>query len=141
MTIVELRSPHGALAGRLPDVGPEDIGPATVSDMWPQNCDTLTGMTTADAHTVGLRDLRHHTSEVLARVRHGETIDVTDHGRLIARIVPVEHRTPTPVLARLVASGRASLARRPGYRPRLRPGDGADTLSGTVAAMRADERW
>jgi prevent-host-death family protein len=98
-------------------------------------------MTTADAHTVGLRDLRHHTSEVLARVRHGETIDVTDHGRLIARIVPVEHRTPTPVLARLVASGRASLARRPGYRPRLRPGDGTDTLSGTVAAMRADERW
>jgi hypothetical protein len=31
-----------------------------------------------DAHAVGLRDLRHHTSEVLARVRHGETIDVTD---------------------------------------------------------------
>ena len=67
----------------------------------------------ADAHAVGLRDLRHHTSEVLARVRHGETIDVTEHGRLIARIVPVEERQPTPVLARLVASGRAALARAP----------------------------
>jgi prevent-host-death family protein len=96
---------------------------------------------TAAAHTVGLRDLRHHTSEVLARVRHGETIDVTEHGRLIARIVPVEERSPTPILARLVASGRASLARRPGYRPRMRSGDGTDTLSATLAAMRAEERW
>ena len=55
----------------------------------------------AEPHAVGLRDLRHHTSEVLARVRHGETIDVTEHGRLIARIVPVGEREPTPILARL----------------------------------------
>jgi prevent-host-death family protein len=98
-------------------------------------------MAAADAHTVGLRDLRHHMSEVLARVRHGETIDVTEHGRLIARIVPVEDRVPTPILARLVASGRASLARRPGYRPRMRPADGTDTLSETLAAMRSEEGW
>ena len=96
---------------------------------------------TADAHAVGLRDLRHHTSVVLARVRHGETIDVTEHGRLIARIVPVGEREPTPILARLVASGRATLARRPGYRPRMRQGDGADSLSETLAAMRDEERW
>ena len=96
---------------------------------------------TADAHAVGLRDLRHHTSEVLARVRHGETIDVTEHGRLIARIVPVGEREPTPILARLVASGRATLARRPGYRPRMRPGDGTNTLSEALAAMRDEERW
>ncbi len=89
---------------------------------------------------MGLRDLRHHTSEVLARVRHGETIDVTERGRLIARIVPVDRREPTPVLARLVASGRATLARRPGYRPRMRPRDGTDTLSETLAAMRDEER-
>jgi prevent-host-death family protein len=98
-------------------------------------------MTAADAHAVGLRDLRHHTSEVLARVRHGETIDVTERGRLIARIVPVGERAPAPILAGLVASGRASLARRPGYRPRMRPGDGTDRFSGTLAAMRDEERW
>ena len=98
-------------------------------------------MTAADAHTVGLRDLRHHTSEVLARVRHGETVDVTEHGRLIARIVPVGDREPAPVLARLVASGRATLARRPGYRPRMRPADGGDRLSDALAAMRDEERW
>jgi len=98
-------------------------------------------MTTADAYAVGLRDLRHHTSEVLARVRHGETIDVTEHGRLIARIVPVAQRAPVPVLERLAESGRATLARRPGYRPRMRPADGTDSLADAVAAMRAEERW
>jgi prevent-host-death family protein len=99
------------------------------------------GMTTADAHTVGLRDLRHHTSEVVARVRRGETIDVTEHGRLIARIVPVAERAPVPVLERLVESGRATPARRPGYRPRMRPADGTNTLSDAVAAMRDEEPW
>ena len=98
-------------------------------------------MTSTDPHTVGLRDLRHHTSDVLSRVRNGETIDVTDHGKLIARIVPVEDRAPTPILARLVESGRATLARRPGYRPRMRPADGTDKLSETLAAMRDEERW
>jgi prevent-host-death family protein len=95
----------------------------------------------ADAHAVGLRDLRHHTSEVLARVRHGETIDVTEHGRLIARIVPAGDRTPTPVLARLVEAGRATLAQRPGYRPRMRPGNGTDRLSDALAELRDEERW
>jgi prevent-host-death family protein len=98
-------------------------------------------MATSETHAVGLRDLRHHTSEVLARVRHGEIIDITEYGQLIARIVPVGERAPTPILARLVASGRASLARRPGYRPRMRPGDGSDALSDSLAALRDEERW
>lgn len=96
---------------------------------------------TADAHAVGLRDLRHHTSEVLARVRHGETVDVTEHGRLIARIVPVGDREPTPVLARLVESGRATLAQRPGYRPRMHPSTGTDRLAGALTELRDEERW
>src|SRR5258708_32323355 len=95
----------------------------------------------AEAHAVGRRALRHHTSEVLAGVRHGETIDVTEHGRLIARIVPVGEREPAPILARLVASGRATLARRPGYRPRMRPGDGTESLSPALAALRDEEPW
>jgi prevent-host-death family protein len=108
--------------------------------MWPQDCDTLKAMTAQD-HAVGLRDLRHHTSEVLTRVRHGEIIDITEHGRLIARIVPVAERQPTPILARLVESGRATLARRPGYRPRMRPSDGTDSLSETLAEMRDEGPW
>jgi prevent-host-death family protein len=94
-----------------------------------------------DAGAVGLRELRHHTSDVLARVRHGETVDITEHGRLIARIVPAGERAPIPILARLVASGRVTLAQRPGYRPRMRQGDGIDRLSETVAALRDEEPW
>ncbi len=90
---------------------------------------------------VGLRELRHHISEVVARVRHGETIDVTEHGRLIARIVPVGQREPTPILVRLVASGRATLARRPGYRPRMRPGDDTDSLARALTELRDEEPW
>ena len=71
----------------------------------------------------------------------GGTIDVTEHGRLIARIVPVGERQPGPVLARLVESGRATLAQRPGHRPRMRPGDETERLSGTLAALRDEERW
>jgi prevent-host-death family protein len=98
-------------------------------------------MTALNDHAVGLRELRHHTSEVLARVQHGETIDVTAYGRLIARIVPVEERTPTSVMKQLVESGRARLAMRPGYRPRMRPGDGTDHLGEALKELRAEGTW
>ena len=98
-------------------------------------------MATTDAHPVGLRELRHHTSEVLTRVRHGETVDVTEHGRLIARIVPAGDREPAPALARLASTGRATLAQRPGYRPRMRPGDGTDRVSEALVAERDEDRW
>lgn len=98
-------------------------------------------MTTLSEHSVGLRELRHHTSEVLARVRHGETIDVTEYGKLVARIVPVGDREPTPVLDRLVEAGRARLAVRPGFRPRMRTGDGVDRLGDALTALRDEERW
>src|ERR1700743_1097559 len=99
----------------------------------------MVGVTAAEQHSVGLRDLRHHTSEVLARVRHGETVDGTDHGRLIAPIVPAGGRVSPPVLARLAPSARVPLAERPGYRPRMRAGDGTDRLSDALAALRDEE--
>ena len=92
-------------------------------------------------HVVGLRELRHHTSAVLARVRHGEIIDITERGRLIARLVPAGEGEPTPILAGLVASGRATLANRPGHRPRMRPGDGTDSLTDALTALRDEEHW
>lgn len=95
----------------------------------------------AHEHVVGLRELRHKTSEVLARVRHGETIDVTDYGRLIARIVPVAESAPPPVLQRLAAAGRVRLATRPGFRPPMLAGDGTDRLGDALHALREQERW
>ncbi|MGH3661596.1 MAG: type II toxin-antitoxin system Phd/YefM family antitoxin [Micromonosporaceae bacterium] len=90
---------------------------------------------------MGLRELRHNTREVLARVQHGETIDITEYGRLIARLTPAHERTPTPVMARLAETGRARLATRPGYRPRMRPGDGDDRLGEALRDLRDEERW
>jgi prevent-host-death family protein len=37
----------------------------------------------------GVRELNQNTSQVIDRVRHGETIEVTDRGRPVARLVPI----------------------------------------------------
>jgi prevent-host-death family protein len=42
-------------------------------------------------HSVGVRELKAQASEIVRRVReHGETVDVTYRGRVVARLVPVE---------------------------------------------------
>ena len=42
---------------------------------------------------VGVRDLKNNLSRYLARVRNGEEVLVTDHGRPVARLSPVEAST------------------------------------------------
>src|SRR5918912_127079 len=54
---------------------------------------------------IGVRELNQNTSQILARVSGGETIEITDRGRPVARLVPVD--TDNSTLARLVAAGRA----------------------------------
>lgn len=56
---------------------------------------------------IGIRGLRDGLSRHLGAVRQGHTITVTDHGRPIARIVPVE--SPTK-LEQLIADGLATPA-------------------------------
>lgn len=53
---------------------------------------------------IGVRELRQHASRYLDRVRAGETVEVTDRGRLVALLVP-----PDPARSardRLIAQGR-----------------------------------
>lgn len=50
----------------------------------------------------GIRDLRDHLSRHLERVRAGEELLITDRGRPIARLVPVESEN---TFDRLVAEG------------------------------------
>ncbi len=95
----------------------------------------------ATEHSVGLRELRHNTGTVLTRVQRGESIDVTDRGRLVARIVPVIEPAPGPVLARLIEAGRVRRATRPGFRPAMHPGVGTDRLGGALAALRDEQAW
>ena len=40
--------------------------------------------------TIGIRDLKTHLSEILRQVQEeGQVIEVTNHGEIIARVVPV----------------------------------------------------
>jgi len=46
--------------------------------------------------TVGIRELKQQTSELIRRVREeGSEIQVTYHGKVVARLVPV--RPPEPI--------------------------------------------
>ena len=44
---------------------------------------------------IGIRDLKANTSQIVRRVREkGETIDVTYHGEVVARLIPVKRPQP-----------------------------------------------
>lgn len=62
------------------------------------------------ATSVGIRDLRDHLSLHMERVKAGETLTVTEHGRPIARIIGTSY---PPELLDLVARGEATLPTRP----------------------------
>jgi prevent-host-death family protein len=89
---------------------------------------------------IGVRELNQNTSQVLARVSGGETIEITDRGRPVARLVPVGDETAS--LARLVASGRAVAPIGAGPVPLPPPlGDPGVNAASALAAMRDEERW
>lgn len=76
---------------------------------------------------VGVRELRDGLSRHLATVREGHTITVTDHGRPVARIIPVG--VPTK-LEQLIAQGKVTPATR---RKRKRPAPAK--ANGTVSDL------
>jgi prevent-host-death family protein len=80
---------------------------------------------------IGVRALRDNLSKHLTEVKQGHTITVTEHGRVIARIVPAGET----VLDRLVAEGRVRPAqRRKGPPPR------PVTARGTVSDLVREQR-
>lgn len=82
---------------------------------------------------VGVRELRDGLSRHLAVVREGHTITVTDHGRPVARIVPVD--VPTK-LEQLIAEGKVTPAKRP-KKTRLRP---VNTKGGAAVSDLVDQQ-
>jgi prevent-host-death family protein len=74
--------------------------------------DNVWPMTASAAHQpvrVGMRELSQRTARVLALVRAGETVEVTDRGRTVARIVPAADDR----YEQLVAAGVIRPAKRP----------------------------
>ena len=57
--------------------------------------------------TVGIRELKAHLSRHLKRVRSGTRLTVTERGRSIATISPVEAPADVAWAYRLVVEGRA----------------------------------
>jgi prevent-host-death family protein len=86
---------------------------------------------------VPVRVLNQDTAGVLARVKRGEEIEITERGVVIARIVP----TAAHPLANLVASGKLRLPGVAGPMPRpggpIRTDNDAGQL---VREMRDEER-
>lgn len=62
---------------------------------------------------VGIRDLKNGLSQFLQRVKRGESVVVTEHGRPVARIVPIGISRD---LEQLMTDGRVSWSGR-GFRP------------------------
>ena len=86
----------------------------------------------------GIREVRQNASALIRRVIAGETIEITDRGRPVARIVPLHGRD---LLAQMVSEGRASQATGDLLEVRsIQPTKGKPRLSEVLAEMRADER-
>lgn len=87
---------------------------------------------------VGVRALQQNASEVVKRAAAGEIIDITDRGRLVARIVPAHLRGMEALRnAGFVRDATRSLADLP---PPLPTGPGERTLGEILAEQREDER-
>lgn len=54
--------------------------------------------------TVGIRELKAQISKYLRRVKEGQTLIITDHGKPIGRIIPAE-QTLEERMQRLVEAG------------------------------------
>ena len=60
---------------------------------------------------IGVRELRQHASRYLARVEAGEELGVTNNGRLVARLIPVQAAARSRET--LIEAGSLIPARRP----------------------------
>lgn len=81
----------------------------------------------------GVRELRDHLSRYLDAVRDGQEVTVTDHGKAVARLVPLDRPRP---LDRLIAEGLVTAGRVP---KRTRTGRGI-LAKGTVSDLVAEQR-
>lgn len=85
-----------------------------------------------------MRVLNQETAKVLARVKKGEEITLTERGTVIARIVPA---SPGP-LDDLVSSGLVRPAKTHGPAPRAKISGGNGSDAGALLrSMRDEERY
>jgi prevent-host-death family protein len=92
----------------------------------------------AGMEQVPIRELNQDTAGVLARVEHGESLEITNRGKPIARIIPVS--APSE-LDDLIAAGRVTPAtnRGPFTMPAIKAPPGSDAGE-LIRQLRDEER-
>jgi prevent-host-death family protein len=87
---------------------------------------------------IGIRELKQNASAIVKRAAAGETLHVTDRGRPVARIGPIERGG---AYDRLIADGRIAPARGSllDEEP-MAPASGRPSGSEALAGLRAGER-
>ncbi len=94
------------------------------------------------AETIGIRELRQNASRYIAMVKEGRRIAVTERGKLVGYLEPVER--PTTTFERLVAAGQVRRASGRGTRglpPPTPLDDGGPSMSDVLRQMRDEERY
>jgi prevent-host-death family protein len=89
-------------------------------------------MSDGSVSKVGARQLRHELSAILDRVWEGESFEVTDRGKAVARLVPLPERATA--WDRLIADGRIIPATKP-LHPLPKPLRGGKRLMSTDRAI------
>lgn len=92
--------------------------------------------TTSSRSDVGVRELKNHLSGYLDRVKAGEEITITEHGRPIARLTSVsaDVETRTALIeAGIIRPAQVARRRLPSKRIKISPGD---PISDLVAQQR-----
>jgi prevent-host-death family protein len=92
------------------------------------------------AKRIGIRELRQHASVYVDLAEKGYTVDITNRGRLVARLVPAQE-AESP-LERLIAAGVLRPAEEPGNLLNIEPGPpvppGQPTISEILQELRED---
>jgi prevent-host-death family protein len=94
-------------------------------------------------HQIGIRELRQHASVYVDLADKGQTVDITNRGRLVARLVPAKE--PASPLERLIAAGVIEPAQEPGDLLDIEPAPavpaGQPTATDILLQMREEERY
>lgn len=83
---------------------------------------------------IGLKELNQQTSKVASRVRNGEHLMVTDHGRDVMMLVPV---TQESLYERMIKAGQVRMAPRTGSLT-VNPVESSESTAEILASDRED---
>jgi prevent-host-death family protein len=132
---------HGA--GRQARPARASAAQASTAQGRPARASTALASTARASHSIGIRELRQHASVYVDLVEKGQTVDITNRGRLVARLVPA--RDVESPLERLIAAGIIQPAEDPGSLLDIEPApavpEGQPTASEILLKMREEERY